>query len=194
MNAAGIKDDITIGQALADFFQQNDLGENGGADARWVKLKLGRFYIPFPNTPGRKEAVKYHDIHHIVAGYPTTWSGEAAIGAWEISTGCGDYRAAWIFDLGVFALGLFIFPRTIFRAFIRGRRSLNFFHHTYPYEQILEMKISDARVKLNLHKADHKDPDAPEVIEFVLWWLIAYIVSMVVFVAPVAIPIIILVG
>src|SRR4051812_42059898 len=100
----------SIEEALGGFLSVNKLAPYGGEHERWVKLKFGRFYIPFPNSKGRKEAVKFHDVHHLLTGYPTTWKGEAMLGAWEIASGCGRHRAAWIFDMGIFALGLFIFP------------------------------------------------------------------------------------
>ncbi len=67
----------------------------------------------------------FHDIHHIVTGYESDWQGEAEIAAWEVSTGCGEYGAAWFLDLGGIAMGLLFFPRKTFRAFIRGRRTTN---------------------------------------------------------------------
>src|SRR5665213_2057181 len=106
---------LSIQEALAAFFEKNQLGPDGGANDDWAKIKLGKFYIPFPNSPARKKAVVFHDVHHIVTGYKTDWKGEAEIGAWEVSSGCGSYRAAWLFDFGIFALGVFLFPIAVFR-------------------------------------------------------------------------------
>jgi hypothetical protein len=180
--------DLTICQALADFFEQQDLGADGGANDTWVKLRFGSFYIPFPNSAARKKAVMYHDIHHILTGYPTTWRGEAEIGAWEVASGCGDYRAAWIFDLGIFAAGIFIFPVAVFRAFIRGRRALNFYHHTHAYEQILQMNIAEVQTTLQLNNAD-KPALVLEIMTFIAWWLLAVVLSLAIYVAPVFIVI-----
>src|SRR2546425_10008425 len=74
------------------------------ADA-WVRLKLGPVLLWFPNTRGRVRAVRLHDLHHIATGYTTTPVGEAEIGAWELASGCGDYLAAWVLNLGAVPIG-----------------------------------------------------------------------------------------
>lgn len=178
-------DDLTIGQALSDFYQKQGMAPDGGVNDRWIKLRFGKYYIPFPNDPARRKAVRYHDIHHLLAGYPTTWRGEAGVGAWEIASGCGDYRAAWIFDLGIFALGLFLFPVTVFGAFIRGRRMRNFYYHTHTYDQIREMKVGEARAVLAMDEANIQPASAAEIVTFLGWWLLAFILSFLMYVAPV---------
>jgi hypothetical protein len=179
---------ITVQEALDDFFEKNQLGPDGGQGDKWVKLRFGRLYIPFPNLPARKRAVMYHDIHHLIAGYPTTWSGEAAVGAWEVSAGCGDYLAAWVFDMGIFALALFIFPRVVFDAFIRGRRSGSLYHHTYSYQEIVQMQVQEVRAKLRLDTPPYPAQPA-EIMAFAGWWLASFGLSLLIFVAPVAVPI-----
>src|SRR5688572_13294780 len=106
----------TLRDARQIYFEANDFG-NGGYDDRWVKLKAGPFAIWFPNTAARKRAVKFHDLHHVLTEYQTTWTGEAEIGAWEIASNCRDHYAAWILNLAAFGLGLFIAPSAVFQAF-----------------------------------------------------------------------------
>ncbi|PYS76753.1 MAG: hypothetical protein DMF66_12990 [Acidobacteria bacterium] len=65
------------------------MAEDGGYSDAWVKLKLWRMPIWFPNTEGRRRAVRFHDVHHVLTEYPTTWRGEFEIAAWEIATGIG---------------------------------------------------------------------------------------------------------
>src|SRR5262245_10722491 len=65
----------TLRQPRARYFEENDFGEDGGYNARWVKLKLGPFPYAIPNTKGRVRAVRYHDLHHIMTGYRTDWIG-----------------------------------------------------------------------------------------------------------------------
>jgi hypothetical protein len=129
--------------------------------------------------------VRYHDIHHLLAGYPTTWRGEAGVGAWEIASGCRDYKAAWVFDMGIFALGLFLFPATVYRAFIRGRRMRNFYHHTHTYDQIRDMKVSEARAILAINEKNARPASAAETVTFLIGWLFAFILSFLIYVAPV---------
>ena len=46
-----------------------------------MRLAFGPVRFAFPNTAGRVRAVRYHDLHHVVTGYATDWTGEAEIGA-----------------------------------------------------------------------------------------------------------------
>ena len=127
----------TIKEALTIFFEKYQLGPDGGMSDRWVKLRFGKFYIPFPNTDSRRKALMFHDIHHIATGYQSNWKGEAEIGAWEVSTGCGSYTAAWVLDLGVLALGLLVFPKATYKAFVKGQRTRSFYKNSYTREQLL---------------------------------------------------------
>lgn len=106
----------------------HDNGFESSYEERWVKLKAGPIPIWFPNAPGRVRAVKLHDLHHLVTGYATDWTGEAEIGAWEVASGCGSFAWAWALNLTALPIGLVLAPRRLFRAWVRGRRSRNFYH------------------------------------------------------------------
>jgi len=80
-----------VGDALREHFRSNGLPEDGGIDLRWVHLRVGPIPLAFPNIPARREAVRYHDVHHVLTGYAMDWAGEAEIGAWEVASGCGRY-------------------------------------------------------------------------------------------------------
>jgi hypothetical protein len=71
--------------------------------ARWVKLQAGPIPLYLLNTKARVAAVRFHDIHHVVTAYNTTWTGEAEIGAWEIASGCAYHYAAWLLNLQAMA-------------------------------------------------------------------------------------------
>src|SRR5262245_38822686 len=118
---------LTLRDARSDYFRVAGFLPDGGYADEWVRLKFGRGHIAFPNTAGRVRAVKLHDLHHVLTGYDTTWSGEAEIAAWEIASGCADHYPAWILNLGAFAVGLVIAPKRTFVAFVRGRRSKNLY-------------------------------------------------------------------
>lgn len=105
-----------------------DNGFESSYEERWVKLKAGPIPLWFPNAPGRVRAVKLHDLHHLVTGYATDWTGEAEIGAWEIASGCGSFAWAWVLNASAMPIGLVLAPGKLFRAWVRGRRSRNFYH------------------------------------------------------------------
>src|SRR5688572_30034252 len=93
-------ENITMREARAMYFQANGFGASGGYDDAWVDFKLGPIPLPFPNTKARIEAVRFHDLHHLLTGYDTDITGEFEISAWEIAAGCKRFPAAWALNLG----------------------------------------------------------------------------------------------
>jgi hypothetical protein len=89
--------------------------------------------------------VRFHDLHHIVTGYPTTTLGESEIGAWELgSRKEGGTCTAWALDaVGVF-VGLFLDRRAIARAMRAGRQCRNLFSRD-DYNRLLELSVEDLR-------------------------------------------------
>ena len=175
---------LTIREVLDQFFEKNNLGEDGGLNKSWAWLKVGRFYIPFPNTESRKKALVFHDIHHLVTGYRSNWKGEAEIGAWEVSTGCEDFMAAWVLDLWSFCLGLLFFPKATYLAFIRGRRTLNLYKRTYTKEELMGMNIPEIQSKLLLDKPQTKPATAIEILSFIGWSTVALTSAFIPFALP----------
>ncbi|HZS45090.1 MAG TPA: hypothetical protein VFC63_08315 [Blastocatellia bacterium] len=145
---AAYRSDLVMKDARQLYFDLNNF-KNGGYDDRWVKLKLGPIPFAFPNTQSRVKAVKLHDLHHVLAEYDTTWTGEAEIGAWEIASGCGSYYAAWVLNIGAVCIGLVIAPRKIYQAFIRGRKSLNLYKGAFD-DRLLSKTVGELRCELRL--------------------------------------------
>ena len=91
--------EMTLRDARELYFRLN-FGGDGGYDERWIKVKVWRIPVWLPNTAGRVQAVKLHDLHHVLTEYPTTWRGEAEISAWEVGAGgLRGYYAGWLLDL-----------------------------------------------------------------------------------------------
>ena len=118
----------TLREARAQYFRENGIEEDGGYARDWVRIKIGPLLVSFPNTKGRRAALLPHDLHHVATGYDTTLVGEAEIGAWELASGCQQYYAAWILNLGAVMMGLVLAPRRVGRAFSRGLRCANLYH------------------------------------------------------------------
>jgi len=141
----------TLRTARAEYFARSGFPADGGYGDAWVKVKLaGRFVPAFPNLPSRVRAVKLHDLHHIVTGYDTSWTGEAEIAAWELASGCRSYVAAWLLNLGGLAIGLLIAPRRTMRAFARGRSTRNLYRVEFN-EALLERTVGELRAELGLN-------------------------------------------
>jgi hypothetical protein len=149
MAAPVFRDGMTLGEARELFFETYGIGRE--YDVRWVRLRARWFTFYFPNATGRVRAAKLHDLHHIATAYPTTWTGEAEIGAWEIASGCGKYGWAWYFNLYAFLIGLAIAPRATHAAFRRGRHSRNLYHLEPGFrDELLAEKVGALRARLRL--------------------------------------------
>jgi hypothetical protein len=177
-----LDDSLTLRNARAAYFAANGLGD-GGYESPVVKLMAGPIPLYLPNSAARVRAVRYHDLHHVVTGYGTTWTGEAEIAAWEIATGCADHSAAWILNLGAMAIGLAIAPRATFRAFRRGRRTRNLYREAFG-DHLLDETVGAMRRRLALD-ATAPEPSASDALAFGAW-SVAALATFTLAVAPVA--------
>lgn len=138
-------DNEKVRDARSTYFARSGFAADGGYADRWVHLKAGgRTLFAFPNTAARVRAVRLHDIHHILTEYDTSWTGEAEIAAWELASGCERHYAAWVLNFAAMALGIVLWPRRVFRAFRRGRRSGNLYRTEFS-EELLERSVGELR-------------------------------------------------
>lgn len=52
-----INQEVTVGQALTQFYTDHDFGEEGGINDAFAYAKVRPFSIPIPNTAARKEVI-----------------------------------------------------------------------------------------------------------------------------------------
>ncbi|MFY9343089.1 MAG: hypothetical protein WAT39_11400 [Planctomycetota bacterium] len=156
----------TIGDAVAEHLAHLGMPRDSGASARWVTVRFLGVPVAFPNFDARRAVLFTHDVHHLLTGYATTWTGEAEIGAFELRTGCGTLWAAWMFNSGGWLFGLFIAPRRLFAAFVRARSCTNFYRT--PRDRVAALTVAAGRNALGL---DRPAPpvSARDVLAFVLW-------------------------
>ena len=178
-------DGMSLRDARTLFFERGNLGEDGGYSSRWVRVESKPIAFYFPNCRSRVAAARLHDLHHIVAEYGTDWPGEAEIAGWEIASGCAHYYAAWILNLGAFAVGLIVAPKRLFRAFIRGRSARTNLYHTGLSElQLNDVTVGMLRARLVVGAPNVK-ARASDVAMFAVWsaaaaaWLLAPLVAVV---------------
>jgi hypothetical protein len=139
----------TLREARAQYFARAGFSEATYRE-RWVVLRVaGVRALAFPNSQARVRAVKLHDLHHVLTGYPTTWAGEGEIGAWELASGCRDHWAAWGLNFSAALIGLFVAPRRVARAFARGRRERNLYAEELR-DALLEETVGAARARLGI--------------------------------------------
>src|SRR5579859_5609468 len=165
--AIEVRPEETLATARAKYFAANGFGADGGYDAPFVDFKLGPIPFPFPNTDGRRRAVRYHDLHHIVTGYHTDFTGELEIAAWELGAGCRAFPTAWLLNLGGTAMGAAVAPGRTYRAFCRGRRSRTLYGRPLP--PLLSSTVAEARRHCRLDAA--VEPSASDVALFLAAWV-----------------------
>lgn len=177
--------EATLFDARRAYFEANSFGPNGGYDEAWVDFKLGPIPMPFPNTAARIAAVKVHDLHHIVTGYATDLAGEMEIAGWEIGAGCGRFVAAWVLNLSGIAFGAWFWPRRVFRAFVRGRRSTSLYGR--PLDELLGATVREIREVTGVDSTEHR-ATAADVALFASAFVAGSIVGTIAFV--VALPLV----
>jgi hypothetical protein len=174
-------EDKKLADLLPEFHKQYGLGTDGGQSSPFVRIELSKkIILYFPNFKARKIAVLKHDIHHIVTGYRSTFKGETEIGAWEIGSGCRKYWAAWILDISSVMTGILFNPWKIVKAYARGRRTKNLYHHIISDEEALQMKLGEIQHALYLDKftADTR-PGLTDLLLFLLLALAGLLFSVV---------------
>lgn len=139
----------TLLAARSHYYQVNGFGTDGGDSLAWVPLKLWKLTLKIPNTEGRKKAVRIHDLHHVVTGYQTTWTGESEIAAWELASGCLQSPAATVLNSGALAVGLVIAPFKVARAWARGRKTTNLYDEQ-GVDHLLPRTVDEMRTELGL--------------------------------------------
>ena len=138
---------MPVRAALEDYFSRYHF-KDGGYNDRWFHIKLGPVMIPLPNIPARVDAVKIHDLHHVITGYTALWKGEVEIAGWELGGGCGSYWVAWLLNAGSFVVGIFLYPRALFRAFKAGLAVRNNLYHGTHYATLVNGTVGELRARI----------------------------------------------
>ncbi len=134
---------ITLREGREAYFRAYGFSEQSYSDD-WVSLRAGPFRFGFPNTKARQQAVRRHDLHHVLTGYPATWTGEAEIAAWELASGCGRFYAAWVLNLAAAGIGIVIAPSAVVKAWRKGRGERNLYGREWD-ESWLGARLGEMR-------------------------------------------------
>lgn len=173
----------TVGKSIQDFYNKNDFGADGGISKKLAWIKFGFFSIPIPNFQSRKNNVYLHDIHHIITENNTTWKGESAVSAWEISS--GGWRKLlipWLLTLWAMGLGILFFRKSTLTAFKKGQTMRNALTCGLTKTELSNLTVSEIREKVSNQSSGNKNA--------FLW----SIISLIVFFLPFFIGIIALIG
>ncbi|MBO9701743.1 MAG: hypothetical protein J7604_16170 [Sporocytophaga sp.] len=141
---------MTTREALIGFYKFNKLNLSEDFKSHCVRVYIGCILAPVPNVSARKKYLKFHDLHHIMAGYGIGRVGESEISAWEL--GSRSCRKPLISIMNLFALstGFILKPKRVINAFYRGCRSKNLY---YLSETMSDQEID--RLNLDEVKKNH---------------------------------------
>lgn len=145
-------DTLTLGAARAAYYERNQFGADGGDALAWVPVQMFGLTLKIPNSDGRRRAVRFHDLHHVLTGYGTDLRGEAEIGAWELASGCLRWPAATVLNLFALGVGLLLAPGRLVRAWARGRHTRNLYREA-GVDHLLQRRVTDVRSELGLAAA-----------------------------------------
>lgn len=169
---------VTVGDALTRHYVRHGLPPDGGEGDSMFRVRLGPFALRLPNPPARRRAVFFHDVNHVLTGYDTTFSGgEMAIAAFEVGSGCGRFWIAWLINLSMFAFGLVVAPRGVFRAFVRGRRVSSVYRCGYDRATLSAMPVDELRSTLGLDAAVPAASVA-DCVRFIAWSVVAAVLVL----------------
>lgn len=142
------KDNQILAEAIKSYYELNGLPLDGGVTDRWARYRFGSVQaIAFPNFKLRNEALRRHDIHHIINDLDTSPEGEGLIAAWELGSGCGKYWISWFMESQALWWGILLAPRRALKLFAIGRISKNFFV-TDLEQDLLKLNVGVLRSKM----------------------------------------------
>lgn len=141
---------MTTRDALGTYFERcnvkpHDESVEQWLGERWAYMTLRGCRIPVKPLYGYKPVVVVHDVHHLLTGYDTTWTGEFEVAAWELGSGdCDRYLLMWVNRLLTLLMGLLFGHDETRRAFRRGKseRSL----HAFECRSILACNVDELRI------------------------------------------------
>jgi hypothetical protein len=143
---------VTLRQAVERHLAAEGFAPDGGLGDRWAVARVGPVPICVPNTALRRRAVPYHDANHVISGYGHDAVGEAAVGAWELGSGCGREPAAWVLNWSALVPGVVQAPRAVFRAFVRGRHTRNLYGTDLA--QMMPLPVDEVRRRCGLDRGE----------------------------------------
>lgn len=174
----------TISDKLNNFYKDYNLGDEGGNHLPYVTLEIGSFFnVYIPNWDNRRKAVLRHDIHHLLTGYKSELLGEFEIAAWEISSGCMNYFAAYLLNSGGLLAGILLYPRPTFKAFILGCRTTNLYQLKIDDKIMKNSTIDELKIRIGLQPSPTVSrPKLSEILKLIGHLFIGIALNILVFI------------
>ena len=106
--------------------------------------------IVLPNPPARRRVIALHDLHHVLTGFGTDWTGELEVSAWEVRAGLGRSWVAWLICIPMMLLGFMQRPRRTLAAFRAARGARSLLVGNENADAWLDLSVAEARGRLGL--------------------------------------------
>lgn len=113
-------------------------------------VRIGPFTFHLANPKARREAVAFHDLHHVATGFPAEWKGEVQVSAWEVGAGLGGLWVAWVICVPFFLAGLLTQPRRTWRTYCTGRTCRSLFARRAPLTEVLALRVGELRDRVGI--------------------------------------------
>ena len=149
-------------ELLARYERYQELGDGVFGKVMTDYYRDNHFALPGTRGAVFSNTLRVHDMHHVLAGYPTTPLGETCVIAFDAGMMDGDLGKALIgyvaqfqvgiqFDRGLGAFKNEIDPDRVIRAYERGGNcTVNYETFGFDFDALLEEPLADIRERFNL--------------------------------------------
>ncbi len=165
-------DDISLREARERYFRRAGFSAETYVEP-CLHLPVGKLVVRLPNLKARRDAVRVHDLNHILGGFGTDWLGEAMVGGFELGMGAGHYWIGWMLDASALTIGLVRAPRAVLGAFARGRAARASTFRVIPdvsapaYDAVLDGTVGEFRALIGA--PDDADITATDVLKLAVY-------------------------
>lgn len=167
-------DHQTPNDLLPDFYSKYNLGKDGGVAYPYVIIEFFKYLkVYIPNWDARRRGVLKHDIHHILTGYESIMTGEFQIAAWEIASGCIYCPSAYLLNAGGLVMGLFLYTKKTFQAFMRGCDSISLYRWDISDEDMKSMSISELKKMIRLKESHESHIRFFDILKLILHFILS---------------------
>lgn len=139
---------ITLREAVSQFYLRHGFPEDGGVSAdSWSPFGCRDLKVHLPNFAWRRKAIPFHDLHHVLTGYPFCPTGEFEMAAWEFAAGRYPNPLTTLFCIPLVGLGACLTPKRSLAAFVRGKHSQTLYTGR-DYQELLDKSVAEVRAEI----------------------------------------------
>jgi len=146
--SSAYSDALTLREARDRFLSSNGFRVEDHSAPTYT-LRLCRLSLRLPNSKAHQWATPLHDLHHILTGYGTDWTGEAETAAWELRAGCRTLDVYGL-DIAGVIVGLFMSPARVWRAFVKAKGHRTLYRDSATHGSVLQMTVGEVRARLGI--------------------------------------------